>query len=86
MGYRPFLLKSVPNDILDSSKLKALADDKRNAYQKYKFSFNKEENSVGKGENAGYQIESMHLHMKKEMQLKNMNLFLKTWLQVTEIG
>ena len=31
MGYRPFLLKSLPNDILHLSKLKALADDKRNA-------------------------------------------------------
>ena len=47
--------KSLPNNILDLSKLKALADDKRNAYQKYKFGFNKEENSVGKEENAGYQ-------------------------------
>ena len=54
MGYRPFLLKSLPNNILDLSKLKAPADDKRNAYQKYNFGFNKEENSVGKGENAGY--------------------------------
>ena len=49
---------NVPNDILDLSKLKALADDKRNAYQKYKLGFNKEEISVGKGENAGYQIGS----------------------------
>ena len=65
MGYRPFLLKSLPNDILDLFKLKALADDKRNAYQKYKFGFNKEENSVGKGENAGYQIESSCIRKKK---------------------
>ena len=65
MGYSPFLLKSLPNDILDSSKLKALADDKSNAYQKYKFGLNKEENSVGKGENAGYQIESTCISKKK---------------------
>ena len=59
MGYRPFLLKYLPNNnILNLSKLKVLADDKRNANQKYKFGFNKEENNVGKGENAGYQIES----------------------------
>ena len=68
-------LKVLPNDILDLSKLKALANNKRNAYQKYKFGFNKEENSVGKGENAGYQIESTCIR-KKEMQLKNTNLFL----------
>ena len=58
MGYRPFLLKSLPNNILELFKLKALADSKRNAYQNSKFDFNKEENSVGIGENAGYQIES----------------------------
>ena len=65
MGYRPFLLKSLPNDILDLSKFKVQADDKRNANQKYKFDFNKEENSVGKGENAGYQIESTCIQKKK---------------------
>ena len=65
MGYRPFLLKSLPNDILDLSKLKALSDDKRNSYQKYKFGFNKEENSVGKGENAGDQIKSTCIRKKK---------------------
>ena len=64
MGYRPFLLKSLPNYILDLSKFKVLADDKRNAYQKYKFGFNKEENSVGKGENAGYQLESTCIRKK----------------------
>ena len=57
--------KFLPNDILDLSKLKALADDKRNAYQKYKFGFNKDENNVGKGENAGYQIESTCIQKKK---------------------
>ena len=56
-GVQAILGKSLPNNILDLSKLKALADYKRNAYQKYKFGLNKEENIVGKGENAGYQIE-----------------------------
>ena len=77
--------KSLTNNILDLSKLKALADYKRNAYHKYKFGFNKEENSVGKGENAGYEIESTCIR-RKEMQLKNINLFLKGWLQIAEIG
>ena len=35
--------KSLPNDISELSKLKVLADDKRNANQKYKFGFNKED-------------------------------------------
>ena len=73
MGYRLFLLKALPNDnILDLSKLKVLANDKRNANQKYKFGFNKDENSVRK-----YWLPNRkHLHKKKEMQLKNINLFL----------
>ena len=74
MGYRPFLLKSLPNGILDLSKFKALADDKRNAYQKYKFGFNKEENSVGKRENPGYQIESTCIG-KIEMQFECITFF-----------
>ena len=58
MGYRPILLNSLSNNILDLFILKVLADDKRNANKKYKLGFNKEENRVGKGENAGNQIES----------------------------
>ena len=65
MGYRPFFLKSSPKNILDLSKLKALADDKSNAYQKHRFGFNKEEISVGKGENASYKIESTCIQKKK---------------------
>ena len=65
MGYRPFLLKSLSNDILDLSKLKALAGDKRNSYQTYKFGFNKEENSVGKGENAGYKLKALAYEKEK---------------------
>ena len=76
MGYRPFLLKSFL-DILDLSKLKPLADDKRNVNQKYKLGFDKKENYVGKGENAGYHIESTCIG-KKEMQLKYINNLLLT--------
>ena len=47
---------SLPNDnILDLSKFKAFADDKINVIQKLKFVSRRVENSVGKGENAGYQ-------------------------------
>ena len=40
---------------LDWSKLKAFADDKINVNQKLKFDMGRVENTVGKGENAGYQ-------------------------------
>ena len=49
-------INSLPhNKILDSSKLKAFADDKLNATEKLKFVLGRVENIVGKGENAGYQ-------------------------------
>ena len=41
--------------ILDSTKLKAFADDKINVTQKLKFAVGRVENIVGKEENAGYQ-------------------------------
>ena len=51
-----FSKDSLPNDkILDWSKLKAFADDKQIANEKLKFYLGREENIVGKGENAGYQ-------------------------------
>ena len=47
---------SSPNDkILDWSKLKAFADNKINETEKLKFVLGVAENTVGKGENAGYQ-------------------------------
>ena len=47
---------SFPNDkIVDLSKLKAFADNKINGTQKLKFDVGGVENTVGKGENAGYQ-------------------------------
>ena len=58
-------VKSLPNNILDLSNLKVLADDERNSNKKYKFGFNKEENIVGKGENAVDQIESTCILKKK---------------------
>ena len=50
------ILNSLQNDkISDQSKFKAFADDKINLTQKLKFVKGREENIVGKGENAGYQ-------------------------------
>ena len=49
-------INSLPNDkILDWSKLKVFADDKINLAENFKFGLGRVENSVGKGENAGYQ-------------------------------
>ena len=42
------------NKFLDVTKLKAFADDKLNIAKMMIFLFNKEGNTVGKGENAGY--------------------------------
>ena len=50
------VFNSLPNDkILDWSKFKAFADDKMNVTKELKFVSGREENIVGKGENAGYQ-------------------------------
>ena len=43
------------NKILDRSKLKAFADNKIKVAKIKIFVFDREENNVGKGENAGYQ-------------------------------
>ena len=49
-------LTLLPNDkILDVNKFKALADDKINVAQMMIFVFDRVENIVGKGENAGHQ-------------------------------
>ena len=49
-------LALFPNDrILDMTKLKAFADDKLNVAKMMIYLFNRVENSVRKGENAGYQ-------------------------------
>ena len=50
------MLNSLPNDkILDWSKLKTFADDKIEVLKMVIFVFDRVENIVGKGENAGYQ-------------------------------
>ena len=47
---------ALPNDkILDLTKFKAFADNKTILIKKLKFIWERVENTVGKGENAGYQ-------------------------------
>ena len=54
---------SSRNDkIVDQSKLKVFADDKINVTQKIKFVSGSLENVVGEGENAGYQLNPLHLN------------------------
>ena len=49
-------VNSLPHDkILDWFKLKAFADDKIKMTENLKFVLGRVENTVGKGENAGYQ-------------------------------
>ena len=51
-----FTINSLPNNkILDVTKLKAFADNKINVAQVMISVFDRVENIVGKGENAGYQ-------------------------------
>ena len=55
MTYWEGLTKSLPNDkIIDWPKFKAFADNKLITTQKLKFVHRRVENTVGKGENAGY--------------------------------
>ena len=48
-------IKSLPNNIVDQSDFKPLADDKINVTEKLKFVLGMVENILGKGENAGFQ-------------------------------
>ena len=71
-----------PNDrILDTTKLKAFADDKMNAPKMIIYLFNLVENTVGKGENAGYRtfFSFSHCVFKRLIQQtrKNQGLFGK---------
>ena len=53
---KPLVFNPLPNDkIWDVTKLKGFADDKLNIDNMTIFLFDKEENSVAKAENAGYQ-------------------------------
>ena len=52
----PYITNSLPNNkILDMTKLKAFADDKLIIAEMTDFLFDRAENTVGKGENAGLQ-------------------------------
>ena len=50
------MFNSLPNEkTLDQSKLKEFSDDIINVTEKMKFGLGRVENTVGKGENVGYQ-------------------------------
>ena len=55
VGTKDFFNPLPNNKILDLSKFKQFADNKLVPTQKLKFVLGREENIVGKGENAGYQ-------------------------------
>ena len=53
---KPAAFNSLPNDkILDRSKFKTFADNKIHVTENFKFVLGRVENTVGKGEIAGYQ-------------------------------
>ena len=54
-AYFPSFNRLPNSKFLDWSKLKLFTDDKINVTQNLKFVFRRVENSVGNGENAGYQ-------------------------------
>ena len=49
------IINPLPNDKFLHLKLKAIADDKMKELKRILFVFDRVENIVGKGENAGYQ-------------------------------
>ena len=53
---RSIVVKPLPNDrVLDSSKFKAHANNRKNVTQNLNFVLGRVENILGKGENADYQ-------------------------------
>ena len=63
-------LNSLPNDkILDWSKLKAFADDKIKVLKMMVFVFDRVENIVGKGENAGLSLIGLKTLWEKEKMM-----------------
>ena len=69
-------LKSMPKDkVLDFSKFRAFADNKIIVTQNFKFTLERVENIVGKGENAGYQHFRSFLFQSKELSQTWVNTF-----------
>ena len=65
------MFNSLPNDkILDQSKLKAFADDKIDFVEMMIYILDMVENTVGKGENAGYQHFLLFLQFSKAFFLR----------------
>ena len=55
ISINPLKLSTLYNKKFDRLKQKSFADDKINVTEKWKFVLGRVENTVGKGENAGYQ-------------------------------
>ena len=71
-------LKSLQNDkLLDWTKLKAFADDKFQATKMKISVFDRVQNIVGKGENAGYTVKRVLLqgHQKSGFCVKKFNYY-----------
>ena len=63
-------LNSLPNNkSFNQSKLKTFADNKINVTETLKFVLRKAENTVGKGENAGYQYFLLSYNVFKSLLL-----------------
>ena len=79
---QPGKFNSVPNnEILDWSKLKAFADNKIKLANMMIFAFERVENIVGKGENAGHQHFILFIQcFQKAFHLRS----LKSWDCVVE--
>ena len=76
-------INPFPNDkILDRTKLKAFADDKLNITKMTISSFDKVENTGGKGENAGNQSCHLKGHQKSGLCGKELTLSQTTNLRV----
>ena len=68
--FQEFLFIPFPNDkILDLTRFKAFADEKLNIAKMKISLFDRVENTVGKGENAGYQIDSRKRRWEEEWKI-----------------
>ena len=78
------VFNSLPNDkILDVTKLKAFADNKINVAQMMIPVFDRVENIVGKGENAGYQHFLLFLQCFQKATFSGWLKFRIVWQRVT---
>ena len=81
---RMICLNTISDDkIMDLSHFKTFADDKLNIAQTAEFAFNRTENIVGKGENAGYQHFLLFLQCFQKASLPQSLQSEIVWQRVT---